>query len=153
MSEWDKKYLDNLEIQAASGACSKEFYLHMADVADYVYGKTGSNEYKNNFKSKQKYEVIEKGIKNKDIPLLREALGNICYTCTDLSDGDLFENIKYVESHGIKIKDDKLIGKTISSQKSEFTDDDFSRAVFELKRNFCDERIQDVKNIGEKLKR
>lgn len=100
----------------------------------------------------QKYEAIEKGIENKDVKRLREAIGNICYTNRDLSNGEFFEAIKYVEDREIKLKDTKLIGKpTISSQKEEFTDDDYSRAVFELKKNFCDERIKDVQTIGKKL--
>ena len=100
----------------------------------------------------QKYEAIEKGIENKDVKRLREAIGNICYTNRDLSNGEFFEAIKYVEDREIKLKDTKLIGKpTISSQKEEFTDDDYSRAVFELKKNFCDDRIKDVQTIGKKL--
>lgn len=100
----------------------------------------------------QKYEAIEKGIANKDVKRLREAIGNICYTNRDLSNGEFFEAIKYVEDKGIELKDEKLIGRpTISSQKEEFTDDDYSRAVFELKKNFCDDRIKDVQTIGKKL--
>lgn len=45
-----------------------------------------------------------------------------------------------------------MIGNpTISSQKTTFTDEDFADAVFELKKNFCQERISDVKTIGKKL--
>lgn len=36
---WDRKYLQELENLSASGAASKEFYLHMAEVSDHVYGK------------------------------------------------------------------------------------------------------------------
>lgn len=100
----------------------------------------------------QKYDVIENGIANKDIKALREAIGSICYTNRDFSDGEFFEVIKYVEAKGIVIRDDKLVGSpTISSQKKTFSDEDFAKAVFELKKNFCDERINDVKTIGESL--
>ena len=100
----------------------------------------------------QKYEAIEKGIADGDVERLREAIGNICYTNRDLSNGEFFEAVKYVEDNKIELKDKKLIGRpTISSQKEEFTDDDYSRAVFELKKNFCDERIKDVQTIGKKL--
>lgn len=100
----------------------------------------------------QRYEAIENGIKNNDISALREAIGSICYTSRDFSSGEFDEAIKYVESKGIKIKDDMLIGNTtISSTKEDFTDEDFADAVFELKNNFCDERINDVKIIGKKL--
>lgn len=99
-----------------------------------------------------KYEVIENGILNKDREVLRKAIGNLCYTSRDFSSGEFDEAIEYVESKGINLKDDFLVGvPTISSQKSVFTDEDFADAVFELKENFCDERIQDVKNIGKSL--
>ena len=100
----------------------------------------------------QKYEAIENGIANNDVKALREAIGSICYTNRNFSNGEFFEAIEYVESKGIQLKDAELVGKpTISSQKDEFTDEDFARAVFELKKNFCDARIDDVKIIGEKL--
>ncbi len=100
----------------------------------------------------QKYDAIENGIAQNDVKALREAIGSICYTNRDFSNGEFFEAIKYVESKGIQLKDAGLVGNaTISSQKSEFTDEDFAKAIFELKRNFCDERIQDVKTIGKKL--
>ena len=100
----------------------------------------------------QKYDAIENGIAQNDVKALREAIGSICYTNRDFSNGEFFEAIKHVESKGIQLKDAGLVGNpTISSQRSEFTDEDFAKAIFELKRNFCDERIQDVKTIGEKL--
>lgn len=100
----------------------------------------------------QKYEAIENGIANNDIKALREAIGSICYTCRDFSDGEFDEAVRGVESRGIKIKDDRLIGNPVtSSQKTAFTDEDFAKAVFELKKNFCDERIADVKKIGTTL--
>lgn len=100
----------------------------------------------------QKYSAIEKGIENNDVKALREAIGSICYTNRDFSNGEFDEVVKYVEAKGIHLKDIKLIGSpAVSSQKSEFTDEDFAKAIFELKRNFCDERIQDVKTIGKKL--
>lgn len=100
----------------------------------------------------QKYDAIENGIAKNDVKALREAIGSICYTNRDFSNGEFFEVVKYVESKGIQLKDAELIGcPTVSSQKSEFTDEDFTKAIFELKRNFCDARIQDVKTIGEKL--
>lgn len=36
---WTKEDLDELEIQSASGACSKDFYLYMAEVSEFVYKK------------------------------------------------------------------------------------------------------------------
>lgn len=100
----------------------------------------------------QKYDAIESGIKNSDISILRECVSNIIYASRNFSSGEFDEMVRYVESKGIKLKDDSLVGDPpISSQKSSFTDEDFARAIFELKRNFCDERIKDVKYIGKTL--
>lgn len=100
----------------------------------------------------QRYDAIENGIEKNDINALREAVGSICYTSRDFSSGEFDEIVRYVEAKGIKLKDDALIGSPlISSTKSSFSDEDFARAVFELKQNFCDERIGDVKKIGKAL--
>ena len=99
----------------------------------------------------QKYDAIENGIANDDVKSLREAIGSMCYINRDFSNTEFFEVIKYVESKGIKLKDKTLIGNTISSQQSEFSGEDFAKAIFELKRNFCDDRIKDVETIGKKL--
>lgn len=100
----------------------------------------------------QKYEAIENGIANGDVKALREALGSICYTSRDFSSGEFDEAIEYVKFKGIDIMDSSLVGSpTISSQKSSFTDDDFAKAIFELKKNFCEERIEDVRAIGKAL--
>ena len=102
----------------------------------------------------QKYDAVEKEIANNDIKALREAIGSICYTNRDFSNSEFFEVVSYVESKGIKLKDDTLVGaEPVSKIKIEFDEDDFTRAVFELKRNFCDERIKDVETIGKKLYR
>lgn len=99
----------------------------------------------------QKYEAIEKGIQEKDIKGLRESIGSICYTCRDFSDGEFDEVVEYVMSKGISLFDSTLNGELVSTGKSTFTDEDFARAVFEFKRNFCKERIADVKKIGTAL--
>ena len=98
------------------------------------------------------YDIIERNIELGDVGAIREAIGSICYTNRDFSSGEFDEVIAYVESRGIRLKDDKLTGKPpISTQKDVFTDDDYSRAIYELKKNFCDERIEDVKTIGKAL--
>ena len=99
----------------------------------------------------RRYEAIERGIANNDIVGLREAIGSICYTSRDFSSGEFDEVLRYVESKGIKLKDDTLDGKLISDGKMAYTDEDFARAVFMLKKNFCNERIADVKKIGKAL--
>ena len=99
----------------------------------------------------QRYEAVENGILNNDIKGLREAVGTLCYTSRDFSSGEFDEVVAYVEKRGIKLKDDKLEGELVSEGKTTYTDEDFAYAVFELKNNFCDERIADVKKIGKAL--
>lgn len=96
----------------------------------------------------KKYSVIERGIAEGNIDLLRGALGNICYTNRNFSNGEFDEVLQYIEQKGIKIKEDSLKGNLVSEGKEKFSENDFGDAVFELKENFCDERIADVKKIG-----
>ena len=99
----------------------------------------------------QKYDAIERGIIEHDIILLREAIGNICYTNRSFSNGEFDEVLSYIEKKGVKIKDEGLKGELVSEGKKSFSEEDFGDAVFELKENFCDERIADVKKIGRAL--
>ena len=99
----------------------------------------------------QNYETIEQKIADNDVSSLRESIGNICYIDRDFSSGEFDEVLRYVESKGIKLKDDTLDGELISDGKTAYTDEDFARAVFMLKKNFCKERIADVKKIGRAL--
>jgi hypothetical protein len=99
----------------------------------------------------QKYEPIEKAIEENDIDTLRGLIGTICYTSRDFSNSEFDEVVAYVISKGIKLKDDKLVGDLVSAGKTTYTEDDFTSAVYELKKNFCDERINDVKKIGKAL--
>ena len=101
----------------------------------------------------QKYESIERGILQNDVKALRESIGSICYTCRDFSNGEFDEVVKYVLDKGIKLMDDTLVGELVSTGKETYTDEDFARAIFELKKNFCRERIADVKKIGKTLYR
>ncbi len=99
----------------------------------------------------QKYEAIERGILENDLEALRESVGSICYTCRNFKNGEFDEVVEYVISRGIPLLDPDLNGELVSEGKESFTDADFARAVFELKENFCEERIADVKRIGEAL--
>ena len=96
----------------------------------------------------KRYDAIESCIANHDIEGLRNAIGSLCYVSMDFSSGDFLEAISYVESKGIKLKEDSLVGELVSKGKTTFTEDDFGDAVFELKENFCQERIDDVMMIG-----
>ena len=99
----------------------------------------------------KRYSYLDQRIQDGDIDMLKEALGNMAYGCRNFSDGEFDGAVKYVESKGIKIKDDQLDGELISKGKETFTDRDFTDAIAELKMNFCDERIADVKKIGKAL--
>ena len=110
------------------------------------------SDFKFNPKVDYTNELIEECINNNDLGRLRNALGAICYTCRDFSDGNFDKAVHYVEvTRGVKIKEKfnpepVLISKTKS--KDEFEKGDFGRAVSRLRNNFCDERIEDVKFIG-----
>lgn len=99
----------------------------------------------------RKYDSIEKAILENDIERLREGIGSICYVDGAFSTGEFDEVVNYVLQKGIRLKDSELKGKLVSDKKSNYTEDDFVNAVFELKNNFCDERIRDVKKIGRSL--
>ena len=99
----------------------------------------------------QKYVAIENGIAKNDVNGLREAIGSICYTSRDFSSGEFDEIVRYVTGKGVQLKDEPLKGMLVSTGKTMFTDEDYARAIFELKKNFCDERINDVKAIGKVL--
>lgn len=98
-----------------------------------------------------KFDFLDKRINANDIEDLRNAISNISYTSRDFSSGEFDEAVRYVESKGIKLKEDCLVGELVSNGKSSFSNEDFARAVFELKKNFCQDRIDDLKKIGYSL--
>ncbi len=99
------------------------------------------------------YDEIEEAIEAKDVPRLRNAVTMLAYADPDFSRGLMDEQIQHIESNGIKLKDDELIGDPLISEvKSEFTDDDFPEAVYNLKENFCDDRLNDLKIIAKAVK-
>ena len=98
-----------------------------------------------------KFEAVESGIAERDVEKLREAMGNICYTDRSFSTGEFDNQLKNIRDNGVDIFDKALDGELVSEGKTSYTDDDFARAVFELKNNFCLERIEDVKKIGRAL--
>ena len=94
------------------------------------------------------YQAIENEISIDDISALHEAVGNICYTCKDFSNGEFDEAVAYFSSKVPGFMDNHLVGNLISSEKTNYSEDDFADAIFMLKKNFCKERIEDVKKIG-----
>ena len=113
--------------------------------------KGSSKSSNNRYKSIERYESIVSGVEKNDVRSLRESIGTLCYTSRDFSSGEFDDAIKYVENKGIKLRE-PYNGKPelILNKKdlSECTEDDFGDAVFELKENFCTERINEVKKIG-----
>ena len=101
--------------------------------------------------SNNRFDFLDADIEKNDVGTLRERIGNICYTSRDFSSGDFDAAIKYVESKGIKLGEPYNGNPELILNKkklSECTEDDFRDAVFELKENFCTERINEVKKIG-----
>lgn len=98
-----------------------------------------------------KYDTIEQSLTNNNTDKLREYVASIFYNSRDNLNGEIDAMLGYIEVRGIKIKDDKLNGKLISDGKDTYTDEDFKKAVYELEKNFCGERINDVKKIGKAL--
>lgn len=98
-----------------------------------------------------KFNAINDGISTQDIPALREALGNICYTDSSFTTSDFEDALADIKAAGINVFDTELKGDLITTGKTAFTKEDLTRAIFKLKRNFCLERIDDVKQIGKQL--
>jgi len=97
-------------------------------------------------------DLIEKCLANNDVDGLRQAIGSICYTSRDFSSGEFDEAVSYVKSKEKRLMEEfNSSPELISKTKDNFTQEDFGDAVFELKSNFCEERIWDVKTIGKFL--
>ena len=94
------------------------------------------------------YQAIENEISIDDISALHEAVGNICYTCKDFSNGEFDDAVNYFNIKVPNFMDKEVKGSLISDGKTTYSEDDFADAIFMLKKNFCKERIADVKKIG-----
>lgn len=101
-----------------------------------------------------KNEMIEKGLREKDLSSLREALGQFCYVNRSFSSSEFDSACEYVERRlkesGLSLME-PLKGELVSAGKTGYSEDDFARAVMMLKQNFSKERIDDVKKIGRAL--
>lgn len=97
--------------------------------------------------TKSNYEKIEENINGKDCNGLREALGNLCYTSRDFSSGEFDKELENAEKKVPEVYQEYDKKQLVSDEKSEYTAEDFSEAVFLLKENFCKERINDVKKL------
>ena len=94
-------------------------------------------------------ELIE-AADHADLTLMREIVAGRVYFCPDFSRPDFDDALEYVKSRGFDIFQ-TLEGDLIDHGQKHFTDEDFVNAVYELKRNFCQERIEEVKRIGKAL--
>lgn len=95
---------------------------------------------------------IETAIADNDIAALREAIGSICYTDRTFANGEFINAINYVvHEKKINIYENYNQKRLISKSKSTFSSEDFGDAIFDLKENFCEERVKDVMDIGKAL--
>lgn len=100
-------------------------------------------------------EKITKCIQDNDIVALREYIGTIIYSDRAFLHGEFEAAVKYLtEDCFITELFEPFNGNPpLKSQSgaSSFQQSDFTEAVYDLKDNFCRERIEDVKIIGRAL--
>ena len=100
--------------------------------------------------------LIKECINNRDLKGLRGALTTIIYRDRNFSTGDFDNSVDYTinkcqikEVYQPFDKMEPLFNDSIKSRM--FTEENFGDAIYELKVNFCKERIDDVKIIGKEL--
>ena len=96
-------------------------------------------------------QTISNVAKNKDIKGIRRVLVIAIQNDQNFEKGYFDINLNYAlkhvsETHLFESYDKKPL---ISNSKKEFNRDDYINAIYELKNNFCKERIADVKKIGQ----
>lgn len=101
-------------------------------------------------------ENVINSIKKKDKEAIKTSLYAIIMSDKRMENGVFDENLKYIEE---KIKENSEIDiyekldtnkkPLLSQEKSEYTRDDFTDAAIYLTENFCKERIDDVRKIGQ----
>lgn len=103
----------------------------------------------------EKIEVmdsIKENVEKKDIKALKSNIKVIINFDKNFSRGYAKVNLDYIKNHGINLYesyDNK--GLMSSKPQNEYTDRDYTDAIFYLTENFCNERLEDVKKIGEIL--
>lgn len=165
ITEWLDKHPDSKVAQGLKSILTK--LKNLLTKADKIKSKEDVEEVKEEVdKNKEeaedlmekegysKYRVVNEYIKEKNIFGLREALGNICYTNRSFSNGDFDKAFELIKSKGIDIMEefDNSEPLILSNKKlEELGHDDFTLAVFNMKENFCKERIAEAKKIGKYL--
>ena len=98
-------------------------------------------------------DLMKQAIEEKCELSIKSCLKGIIYSDRSFSNNEFDDALEYIKSSGIdlyKAYDGK--GLLFSeAKKTILTDDDFTKAVFLLTENFCEERIQDLKNIAKVL--
>ncbi len=101
-------------------------------------------------------ELVKKFIEEKDLQGVREAVGTIIYEDRTFKNGSFDSAVKFMKNRFPNDFMEKFNPQPplISEAKKApipVNDEDFAVSVSHLKRNFCDERIDDVKAISKRL--
>ena len=99
-------------------------------------------------------KLVQECIKNSDIRGLKGAFVGIIFSDRSFSKGEFDYTLNYIlRETNLNILESfdngELLSKRISNGSA--TEDDFEEAVYNLKVNFCKERIEDVKKLGKAL--
>lgn len=98
--------------------------------------------------------LVQECIENSDVRGLKGALVGIIFSDRSFKSGDFDNTLSYIKNKtNINIMErfdnGELLSNKINSGK--VTEDDFEEAVYNLKVNFCEERIKDVKKLAKVL--
>lgn len=102
-------------------------------------------------------ELVEKYIQDGEIENLREAIGTIIYNDRAFKTTRFEDAVKYIMNipELSQFMEDFNSNPPLKSHSigkdQKITEKDFGDAVFDLKQNFCTERIEDVKKLGKHL--
>lgn len=98
--------------------------------------------------------LIQECIENSDVRGLKGAFVGIIFSDRSFSSGDFDNTLSYVKNKtNINIMERFDSGELLSNKinSGKVTEDDFGEAVYNLKINFCEERIKDVKKLAKVL--
>ena len=97
-------------------------------------------------------QLVMEAVRTKDIIGLKSAISTLINYDRNFSRGYVESNLEYIKRNGINIFEEFNHQKLISNKSSnQYTEKDFSDAIFYLEKNFCNERLEDVKKIGKVL--
>lgn len=95
-------------------------------------------------------DLMKQAIEEKCELSIKSCLKGIIYSDRSFSNNEFDDALEYIKSSGVNLYK-AYDGKELlfnEAKKSALTDDDFTKAVFLLTENFCEERIRDLKNIA-----